>query len=131
MTKTNRKDMSKLVTERAKVFQKWNEEGVSKAGKAWSKTTIVFAIEENTGSSRFVPVSFFGDEQEDAEALKKGDVVDITYFVSAREWQGRWFTEAKLFSCRFPDDNVNTASRAQAEKIKAESLEPQSEDLPF
>lgn len=123
--------MAKTITERARVYAKIEESGVSKSGKAWSKTTCVFAVMDNVNSERYIPVSFFGDEQEDVAALKKGDIVDIEYYVTGREWNGKWFTEAKVFTCRFPDDNVNTASRKQAEQYKAETLEPQAEDLPF
>lgn len=122
----------KTINERATVHDKFSESGVSKAGKQWNKTTVIFKVEDNKNSFRFIPVTFFGvDEEEDAKVLNKGDVVDVEYYVTAREWQGRWFTEAKLFHVSYPGDTVNTAARKSAEQYKAETLEPQAEDLPF
>lgn len=112
------------------------QSGTSKAGKYWQKCEVVFDIEENTDSHRYIAVTIFGDDVDVLEGYKEGDEVDVSYYASSREWNGRWYTDLKL-SCLVRKEAVVPMPEPKAEPKKRatpkveESLEPQSDDLPF
>lgn len=112
------------------------QSGTSKAGKYWQKCEVVFDIEENTDSHRYVAVTFFGDDVDILEGYKEGDEVDVSYYASSREWNGRWYTDLKLSlmvrkEAVVPMPEPKTAPKKRATPKVEESLEPQSDDLPF
>lgn len=127
----------KTTSEIAKIHQIGEvQSGTSKAGKYWQKCEVVFDVEDNTDSHRYVAVTFFGDEVDILEGYKEGDEVDVAYYATSREWNGRWFTDLKLFSmvrkeAVVPMPEPKTAPKKRATPKVEESLEPQSDDLPF
>lgn len=138
--------MSKVINEIGRIHHIGEyQKGTSKAGKQWSKQEVVFEIEDNFQSYRYVAITFFGDDVEALDNYKEGDKVAISYFASSREWNGRWYTDLKLFAI-----NPVTAQPEQPRKAAAtrpapaptqpevlfqsqESLDPaeHGEDLPF
>ena len=127
----------KTTSETAKIHQIGEvQSGTSKAGKYWQKCEVVFDIEENTDSHRYVAITFFGDEVDMLNEYQEGDEVDVSYYASSREWNGRWYTDLKL-SCLVRKEAVVPMPEPKAEPKKRatpkveESLEPQSDDLPF
>jgi hypothetical protein len=68
------------------------EEGTSKAGKAWKKLTFVGETQEQYNN--LYAFELFGEEKVDnfVKFNKVGDVVDVDFNVSTREWEGRYFT---------------------------------------
>lgn len=125
----------KTVSEIAKIHHIGEfQSGTSKAGKLWTKTEVVFDITENTDSHRYVAITFFGDEVDMLNDYKEGDEVDVTYWASSREWNGRWYTDLKLFGMVRKEAVVPMPETAQPKRKpapKAETLDPQPDDLPF
>lgn len=127
----------KTISEVAKIHHIGEvQSGTSKAGKYWQKCEVVFDIEENTDSHRYVAVTFFGDDVDILEGYKEGDEVDVSYYASSREWNGRWYTDLKLSlmvrkEAVVPMPEPKTAPKKRATPKVEESLEPQSDDLPF
>jgi len=66
------------------------ESGVSKAGKDWSKQTIVLDMNKDFNSE--VAISFFGaDKLALVDGFEIGTDVKVGINVSSREWNGRYF----------------------------------------
>lgn len=114
------------------------QSGTSKAGKQWSKTEVVFAIEDNFQSFRYVAITFFGDDKEMLANFKEGDKVAISYYASSREWNGKWFTDLKVFALDpvAPQEQPKKATRKAEPVLEAAApglLDPDAhgEDLPF
>lgn len=110
------------------------ETGTSKNGNPWAKQTIVVSREGVNAPYDKVALSVFGARVNDTERCNIGDKVEITYSVSAREYNGRWYNDISLYKIE-PQVKAPAQSPAQvsypANAINEESLEPQPGDLPF
>jgi hypothetical protein len=66
------------------------ESGTSKAGKEWSKQSII--IDTNKDWNSEVAISFFGaDKLALVDGFEVGTDVKVGVNVSSKEWNGRWF----------------------------------------
>ena len=108
------------------------ETGTSKNGNPWAKQTIVVSREGVNAPYDKVALSVFGARVNDTETCNIGDKVEVTYSVSAREYNGRWYNDISLYKI---DPQVKAPSPAQvyysSNATNEESLEPQPGDLPF
>lgn len=66
-------------------------EGTSSNGNPWEKQMVVF---EAIGGARKLAVSFMNERKTRiTKKLKVGQYCDLTYEVSSREYEGKWFTQ--------------------------------------
>lgn len=107
--------------------------GTSKAGNAWEKQTIVISCDNATAPYDKIALQVFGQEVETIKGIKVGERVKVSFSISANEYQGKWYNNVGLFKIETeaakPSRPANNTAPAPA--AKAESLEPQQEDLPF
>lgn len=71
----------------------------------WVKQEVVF--EQPDEFNRKLVVGFWGDKAQDAAALKPGEQVEVAINLESREYNGRWYTEARAWK-------LTRASAAQA-----------------
>jgi hypothetical protein len=77
-----------------KIVQKMNKtEGISKAGKAWSKQE--FVIETQETYPRKVMISTMNEKVNDLERFNVGDLITASLNIESREYNGRWYTDAR------------------------------------
>ena len=98
------------------------ESGTSKAGKEWKKLTFVGETQEQYNN--LYAFELFGEEKVDnfVKFNKVGDVVDVDFNVSTREWEGRYFTS--LSAWKVFKANAETA------QVPSPADDP-ANDLPF
>ena len=108
------------------------ETGTSKSGNTWQKQTIVVSRENVNAPYDKVALSVFGDKVNDSERCRVGDKVEITYSISAKEYNGRWYNDVSLY--KIVSQDAPFARPAQEAAPAADSFtqdnEPQG-DLPF
>lgn len=75
------------------IFVGTPENGVSKAGKQWSKQ--VFAIETEGQYPKKVAFSVMNNKF----TMNVGDFVEVEVDASSREYQGKWYTELNCWKC--------------------------------
>ena len=73
------------------------ETGTSKNGNIWQKQTIVVSRENVNAPYDKVALSVFGDKVNDSERCRVGDKVEITYSISAKEYNGKWYNDVSLY----------------------------------
>ncbi len=79
-----------------RIIQKLNKtEGVSKAGKAWSKQE--FVIETQETYPKKVMISTMNEKVNDLERFNVGDTVTASLNLESREYNGRWYTDARAW----------------------------------
>lgn len=79
-----------------KIVQKMNKtEGISKAGKPWSKQE--FVIETQETYPRKVMISIMNEKVNDLERFNVGDVITASLNLESREYNGRWYTDARAW----------------------------------
>ena len=108
--------------------------GQSKGGYEWATQDFVLRIDGGEYKDRFI--SLRAKNQETLRSLRskhEGDAIEVTFLVSAFEWNGRFCNEC--IATYIKDERYETAPEAEPTPAPAptteESLEPNEEDLPF
>lgn len=82
--------------------------GVSKAGNEWTKVMVVLELrgyEDNTYLQAFTA---FGDKAILCGHYEPGQKVEIVWKMSAREWQGKYYTDIDLVDIRPQEEQTKT-----------------------
>ena len=103
------------------------ETGTSKSGNTWQKQTIVVSREKVNAPYDKVALSVFGDKVNDSERCRVGDKVEITYSISAKEYNGRWYNDVSLYKIV---SYAPFARPAQETAPAADSFPQDNEPLP-
>lgn len=83
--------------------------GVSKAGNNWSKQEYV--LETMEAYPKKVHFDFFGDRSSQYP-LEVGQVVNLSFDIESREYNGRWFTSIRGWKAEQVDENAVAAAPA-------------------
>ena len=123
-----------LITEKGVLTYKSEvETGISKAGNPWARQTIVVSRDGVNAPYDKVALSVFGDKVNDSESCKVGDTVEITYSISAREYNGKWYNDVSLYRIDLQEAKTQIWQRPApaGEPFPANCFEEQQGDLPF
>ena len=90
------------------------QSGTSQAGNAWKKQEYV--LETFDAYPRKVHFDFFGDRA-DQYPLALGDVVNLSFDIESREYNGRWYTEVRAW-------RINRKSAAEPQPMTTDNLPP-------
>lgn len=123
-----------LITEKGIItFKSEVDTGISKNGNLWSRQTIVVSREGIIAPYDKVALSVFGDKVVDSEKCRVGDKVEITYSISAKEYNGRWYNDVSLYQIVLQEASTRAAQRPApaGEPFPANCFEEQKGDLPF
>ena len=74
------------------------ESGMAKSGNAWYRQTIVVDVEGYKGSFRKVALQASGNMVGEIEKVQIGERIEVTYQVTAREWNGKWYNNVDLYN---------------------------------
>ena len=123
-------ELTGLVIEKLKL-----EEGVSKAGKSWTKQDFVIETEE-TQFPKKVAFSLFGDKTDLISRIDNGERVKVKFSIESREYNGRWFSNINAFSVDIVLDEARGESNIDALTKKGSASSNDSDDngidnLPF
>lgn len=99
------------------------EKGTSKAGKDWTKQS--FVLDTGAEYNPLIAFGLFGQEKVDNfnKYNKVGDSVDVSFNVSSREYEGKWYSQIdawKVFQSKGEDSIAPVYSN-----------ESDTDDLPF
>lgn len=61
----------------------------------WTKQEVVFELPGDF--NRKLCVGFWGDKALEAASLKAGEMVEVSINLESREYNGRWYTEARAW----------------------------------
>lgn len=100
--------------------------GQTAAGKDWSKKDMVFETEGTYPKK--ICVTFFGEKEGQLTNLNEGDLVDVSFSVESREYNGKWFSNINAISC---DAVVGSDNGLIKKQTGLEGNEPEENDLPF
>ena len=108
------------------------EQGTSKAGKEWKSQSFVL----NTGAQYNPDICFklFGEDKINLITnLNEGDEVEVSFNLSSREWNEKWFTSADAWKIEKLENNIstNTETVDDSDIPVFENNQTQEDDLPF
>lgn len=82
------------------------QSGTSQSGNTWSRQTIVVDVVGYNGNYRKVMLQASGNVVADLETMMVGDKVEITYQVTAREWNGKWYNNVDLYKIESTEEKA-------------------------
>lgn len=94
--------------------------GTSQRGE-WVKQEVVFELPGEF--NRKLCVGFWGDKAQDAGNLKPGEKVSVSINLESREYNGRWYTEARAWRL--------TRQAAQPAAAPMPDMPPFTEEEPY
>ena len=115
------------LTVKGKLSRKLNiESGTSKAGKEWKKQSFIV----DTGSQYNPEICFqlFGEEKiEMLNHHNEGDTVEVSFNLSSREYNGRYFHNVDAWRI----ESIEDTSSASNEDLPDFESSSEEDDLPF
>lgn len=115
-----------------KIIQKLNKtEGISKAGKPWSKQE--FVIETMETYPKKVMISTMNEKVNELDRFNVGDVVTASLNLESREFNGRWYTDARAWRIQGQGSGASAPGSDPFHPDNEPSFTPDaaSDDLPF
>jgi hypothetical protein len=79
------------------------QSGMAQSGNAWYRQTIVVDVVGFKGTFRKVALQASGSMVGQFEGKKIGDKVEVSYQVTAREYQGKWYNNVDLVNVEFTE----------------------------
>lgn len=79
------------------------QSGTSQQGNPWCRQTIVVDVAGYNGSYRKVALQATGDVVRDLAGAVLGEKIEVSYQVTAREWNGKWYNNVDLYKVEFLD----------------------------
>ena len=101
------------------------QSGVSQSGNKWSRQTIVVDVVGYNGNYRKVMLQASGNVVADLETMMVGDKVEITYQVTAREWNGKWYNNVDLYKIEPTEEKAQQPVAPSAPSAPAYPQNPQ------
>lgn len=89
------------------------QSGTSQSGNPWYRQTIVVDVAGYNGSYRKVALQASGNIVGDLENAQIGDKVEISYQVTAREYNGRWYNNVDLYKVEFTEASAPVVQNPQ------------------
>ena len=106
------------------------ESGTSKAGKDWQSQSFIL----DTGAQYNPDICFklFGEDKINLLTnLNEGDEVEVSFNLSSREWNGKWFTSADAWKIETSVENTDTVEIDDSDIPIFENNQTEEDDLPF
>lgn len=124
-----------------KIIRKLNvQSGVSARGN-WSKQEFIIEYQEGNFPSQACFNVWGEDKVKDLERFQIGDSVKVSFNISSREYNGRWYTDLRAWRLDSSGEAASAAAPAQAPAQPAaqpaQTQAPQAadsqddDDLPF
>ena len=99
------------------------QSGVSKANKEWKKRDFVITTEGDYPKD--VCFTVFGDKVSLIDSIAISDVVDVSFNIESREWEGRYFSNVNAWKIEL----ISPANRDTHTESKGD-LPPEFENNP-
>ena len=113
------------------------QSGTSQNGYQWQRMTIILDIPGFQGSIIKQAFQVTGDDVNEVLLYNIGDRVELSWSLSARNWNGKWYNNVDLVKIKSQEETKQDAPAPQQAQIQfnqsQESLDPADnpDDLPF
>lgn len=124
-----------------KIKTKLAQQGGSSARGAWVKQDFVIEYPDGNYTSEACLTAWGQDKVDDLARFGVGDAVKVSFNIKAREYQGRWYNDLRVWRIAAPQ--AAQPQRPQAEAFPPQGsvppppsfgdmpAEPDTDDLPF
>ena len=117
-----------------RIARKLNVQTGTSARGAWSKQEFIFEYQEGNFPSQICMNVWGDDKVKELDKYQVGDKVKISFNLSSREFNGRWYTDVRAWRIE-PAGQQQPYKAAESAPVQAPppSIDdlPAEEDLPF
>lgn len=117
-----------------RIVRKLNVQTGTSARGAWSKQEFVFEYQEGNFPTQVCMNVWGEDKVRDLEKYQVNDKVKVSFNLSSREYNGRWYTDVRAWRIE-PAGAVRPVEPVQPADIPMPSADdmslPADDDLPF
>ena len=89
------------------------EQVEARSGQTYRKQYVVLEVEDGNRTET-IAIRAFGNAVDETEGLRPGEDVSVTFAISSREYNGRWYTDLELIHVRVQGMQVNVPHPASA-----------------
>ena len=116
------------------------EQGVSQRTQlSWQRTTVVlsaiFNAQDGSAKESLVAISYGGDVDRAIRAgvYQKGQLVDATFFIEAREYNGKWYNDLRGYTLNDsrPARSLGSGTAGNGGTMVAQQQMQQAQGDPF
>lgn len=113
-----------------KIIRKLNvQSGVSARGN-WSKQEFIIEYQEGNFPSQACFNVWGEDKVKDLERFQIGDSVKVSFNISSREYNGRWYTDLRAWRLDSAGEAASAAAPAQAPAPAQPAAQPAQTQAP-
>lgn len=108
--------------------------GTSAKGYDWARQQIVLAV-QNGKYTNHIAIDVTGDNVQLLEKISNSDVVEVKFYINARQWQEKWYNTLELASIEVVESSQSKPSEPKPQSESSvfdNALETEHEDdLPW
>ena len=114
-----------------KIARKLNVQTGTSARGAWAKQEFVFEYQEGNFPSQVCMNVWGEDKVRELEKFQIGDKVKVSFNLSSREYNGRWYSDIRAWRIEPGVENIPTSAPEPTPMPAPVSMPISDDDLPF
>ena len=120
-----------------RIVRKLNVQSGTSARGAWAKQEFIFEYQEGSYPSQVCMNVWGEDKVKDLDKYQVGDKVKVSFNLSSREFNGRWYTDVRAWRIEpaaqqaAPGPDYAASAGAYAAPTGAQGVPPVSMDDPY
>ena len=111
-----------------RIKQKLSRQSGQSARGAWEKQEFILEYQDGNYPADVMVTAFGSDKVADLDRYQVGDAVKVSFNLRAREYNGRWYNDVRLW--KIAPAGQNAAQQAPVQQAPAPTLDDMPADIP-
>lgn len=111
-----------------RIKQKLSRQSGQSARGAWEKQEFILEYQDGNYPSDVMVTAFGSDKVADLDRYQVGDAVKVSFNLRAREYNGRWYNDVRLW--KIAPAGQNAAQQPPVQQAPAPTLDDMPADIP-
>lgn len=111
-----------------RIKQKLSRQSGQSARGAWEKQEFILEYQDGNYPADVMVTAFGSDKVADLDRYQVGDAVKVSFNLRAREYNGRWYNDVRLW--KIAQAGQNAAQQPPVQQAPAPTLDDMPADIP-
>ena len=111
-----------------RIKQKLSRQSGQSARGAWEKQEFILEYQDGNSPADVMVTAFGSDKVADLDRYQVGDAVKVSFNLRAREYNGRWYNDVRLW--KIAPAGQNAAQQPPVQQAPAPTLDDMPADIP-
>ena len=111
-----------------RIKQKLSRQSGQSARGAWEKQEFILEYQDGNYPADVMVTAFGSDKVADLDRYQVGDAVKVSFNLRAREYNGRWYNDVRLW--KIAPAGQNAAQQQPVQQAPAPTLDDMPADIP-